>query len=132
MLFLKEAFEKHDCFFITYSSARTESLGFRNYLMGNIGKNPLRMSKAFISVSGILIRERPDAILSTGSEIAIPAIIIGKLLGIRTVFIESWCRVRSRSFTGRVVYFFSDVFLVQWPQLCDAYGRKAKYAGSIQ
>lgn len=131
MLLLKEAFEKYDCFFMTYASARTESLGYRKYLIENIGMSPLRMLKAFISVISILIRERPDAIISTGAEIAIPTFVIGKLLGAKTIFIESWARTSSKSGTGRIVYHFSDTFFVQWESLLDKYGKKAVYAGGM-
>lgn len=131
MLFLMKAFEGHECFFITYSSERTESMELRRYLLDNIGKNPIRMSKSFISILGILIREQPNAVVSTGSEIAIPAIILGKLLGMKTIFIESWCRVRTKSYTGKVVYLLSDLFLVQWPQLVEQYGRRAKFEGAV-
>lgn len=118
-------------FFVSYKSVRTRSLPFRKYLIGNIGKNPIRMIVAFLLITRIVFSEKPRALVSTGAEIAIPSFIVCKLLGIETIFIESCCRVRTKSMTGRIVYPLSDVFLVQWPQLCDAYGENAKYAGSI-
>lgn len=130
ILQLKEAFEEHETFFITYDSARTRELE-RKYLLRNIGENPLLMARAFVSIFRILRKEKPKLIISTGAEIAIPAFYLAKLFRIRTIFIESWTRVVQPTGTGRIVYPVSDVFLVQWERLLPRYGKKAKYEGAI-
>ena len=130
MLRLMEAFEGHETFFATYDSARTRELE-RKYLLKNIGRSPWRMLTAGFAAFRILLREKPDLVVSTGSEIAIPFFYIARLLRVRTLFIESWTRVIEPSGTGRLVYPASDVFLVQWPALLDKYGRKARYEGGI-
>jgi len=89
------------------------------------------MLMAFLRLALILSRERPYALISTGSEIAIPAFILGKLLRIRLVFVESLCRITKPSGTGLLVYPLSDAFYVQWPQLRHRYGRKARYEGAV-
>jgi beta-1,4-N-acetylglucosaminyltransferase len=131
MLQLMEAFEGNSIFFITYDSPRTLDLCYKKYLLRNIGTSFSKMAVAFYETVRILLKEKPDIIVSTGSEIAIPAFYIAKLFRIKTVFIESWCRVNIPSGTGKLVYSISDVFLVQWPQLLEAYGPKAKYIGAI-
>lgn len=131
MLYLMDAFEGHDVFFITYENFRTHKLDYNKYLLENIGTNPFLMIKAFWRIFRILRKEKPDLIISTGAEVAIPAFILGKLMRIKTVFIESWCRVKNKSATGNLIYHFSDDFLVQWPQLLEVYGNKAKYKGGV-
>ena len=131
LLYLMDAFKGHDVFFITYDSLRTRQLPYKKYLLENIGTNPVKMLKAFFQIGRILAKEKPKVIISTGSEIAIPAFIIAKILGIKTIFIESWCRVKTKSGTGKIVYYLSDLFLVQWPQLLKLYGSKAKYVGAV-
>jgi beta-1,4-N-acetylglucosaminyltransferase len=131
LLELKEAFNGHDVFFVTYEDERTKTLPFRAYRTANIGTSIRVMASSSVFILKILMKERPAMVISTGSEIAIPAIFFAKLMGIKTVFIESVCRVSSKSGTGKLVYWFSDVFLVQWPQLRDQYGRRAQYHGSI-
>ncbi|MGE5223691.1 MAG: PssD/Cps14F family polysaccharide biosynthesis glycosyltransferase [Omnitrophica WOR_2 bacterium] len=128
-----DAFQGHQIFFATYHSAREADVRqiAPAYFINNIGKNYWRMIKASFWALKILLRERPDAILSLGSEIAIPFFYLGKLLRIRTIFIESWCRVDSLSGTGRWVYPVADVFLVQWPELLSACGPKARYEGAV-
>ena len=131
MLQLKEAFEGHETFFITYDSPRTRALMERKYLLRNIGTNPLVMAQAFLSTLRILLKERPRLIVSTGSEIAIPAFYLAKVLRIKTIFIESWTRVDRPTGTGKIVYPVSDLFLVQWERLLSKYGKKARYEGAI-
>jgi len=130
ILRLGEAFEGHDTFFITYDSKRTQGLEHK-YLLRNIGTNPLIMAQAFISILRILLREKPQLIVSTGSEIAIPAFYLAKILRIKTIFIESWTRVNRPTGTGKIVYPLSDLFLVQWERLLSKYGKKARYEGAI-
>jgi UDP-N-acetylglucosamine:LPS N-acetylglucosamine transferase len=125
-----EAFEGHETFFVTYDSARTRELQHK-YLLKNIGKSPLRMASAAFSILKILCKEKPDLIVSTGSEIAIPAFYLAKLFRIKTIFIESWTRVVQPTGTGRIVYPISDVFLVQWERLFARYGKKAKCEGGV-
>lgn len=130
ILHLRDAFEGHDTFYITYNSPRTRELDHK-YLLRNIGTNPILMGCAFVSIFMILIKERPRLIVSTGAEIAIPAFYIAKVLGIKTIFIESWTRVYHPTGTGKLVYPVSDIFLVQWERLLLKYGKKARYEGAI-
>ncbi len=130
VLYIMEAFEGHETFFVTYDSVRTRQLD-RRYLLDNIGKNPWKMATAAVRILRILRNERPDVIVSTGSEIAIPAFYLAKLLRVKTIFIETWTRVEQPTGTGRLVYPVADVFLVQWERLLSKYGKKARYEGAI-
>ena len=48
----------------------------------------------------------------------------------RTIFIESWARVKTLSLSGRLLRPLVDRFLVQWPQLADRSG-SAEYVGAL-
>jgi beta-1,4-N-acetylglucosaminyltransferase len=78
----------------------------------------------------VLRSERPDLILTTGAGVAAPFIWIGKLLGIRSVYIDSVTRISEISLTARLVYPFVDRLLVQWEELTKLYP-KAEYRGRI-
>lgn len=130
ILKLMDAFKGHDVFFITYKGMRAKDLG-KKYTLKNFGRNPLRFLISIPTVIQILLKEKPDIVISTGSEIAIPVFYIAWILGIRTMFIESLCRVKEPSMTGKIVYPISGVFLVQWKQLLDKFGKKAQYWGNV-
>jgi beta-1,4-N-acetylglucosaminyltransferase len=133
MMMLSKAFEGHECFLVTCRCARTESLAARErvYFVPNVGTSLWLMALTFLQAFRILLRERPQVVISTGAEIAIPFSWLGKLFGARIVFIESWSRIRTRSGTGPLVYPVVDLFLVQWPALLKEYGSKARYEGGL-
>lgn len=78
----------------------------------------------------LLRRERPEAILSTGAGLAVPFFLVGKLLGVRLVYVESVTRTETISLSGRLVYRIADRFFVQWPQAAERL-RRAEYAGGV-
>ena len=131
ILFIMDAFKGHDVFFISYESVRTKQLKYKKYLIENIGKSYLKMIKTFFQTFKIYIKEKPNMIVSTGPEIAIPTTVIAKLMNIKTVYIDSWCRVKTKSGTGKILYYISDYFLVQWPEMAEKYGKKARYEGAV-
>lgn len=127
LLELADAYARHETFFITYDAPRTRALAGSKYLLRNIGFNGVLMAIATVQIFFILLRERPRVILSTGAEIAVPAFYLACLLGIRTIFVETWTRVRSPTLAGRWVYPVASAFFVQWPELLSCYGPKAQY-----
>ncbi len=80
----------------------------------------------------LVFRLRPDVVFCVGTCLAIPLFFWGRLIGAKTVFVESITRVTRMSMTGRLVLFFrlSDRFYVQWPQLGRAY-RRTLYRGNV-
>ena len=132
-LALLPAFAGHELVFATYHSARAAEVRALApaYFTNNIGTSAWRMALACPWAWNILRRERPDAVVSLGAEIALPFLYAGRLLGIRTLFIESWCRIEGLSLTGRLVYPVVDAFYVQWPQLLRACGPKAQFFGAV-
>ncbi len=78
----------------------------------------------------ILARNRPDAVISAGPSVAVPALYVAKLLGIRVIHIETAARVRTVSVSGRLAYRVADLYVVQWPQLTERLPG-AVYAGRL-
>ncbi|ODG93165.1 polysaccharide biosynthesis protein [Gottfriedia luciferensis] len=78
----------------------------------------------------VLIKRKPDVIISTGALVTLPLCLVGKIFGKKIVFIESFSKVNSPTLTGRIVYKFADLFIVQWEDMKKVYP-KAKYGGGI-
>lgn len=133
MKMLLPAFEGHDYCLVTYRCVRTEALASkeRAHLIPFIGTNLLRMAWAFLKAFDIILKERADVVITTGAEISIPFCWVGKLLSARIVFIETWSRLHTRSFSGPMVYPVADLFLVQWPSMLELYGPKARCEGGV-
>lgn len=78
----------------------------------------------------ILRRYRPDVLLSTGAGPIVPFALIGKLFGIRIIYVETLTRVSRPSLTGKVMYRLADVFVYQWPDLRRFFPRGI-YGGTL-
>lgn len=71
----------------------------------------------------VVFWEKPDLLLCNGPGTCIPICLAAfalKVAGLRhvtMVFVESICRVKTLSLSGKIMYHFADHFLVQWKQL---------------
>ena len=70
---------------------------------------------------GVLRKEKPDLIISTGAAVAVPFFYIGKLLNCKTIFVEIFDRIDSPTMTGRLVYPVADRVVVQWEEMKKVY-----------
>jgi beta-1,4-N-acetylglucosaminyltransferase len=128
-----DAFEGHDIFFVTHHSSRDDDLEkiAKAFFCKGINANPIRLLLTFPWAFRIITKEKPDLIFSPGAEISLPFFFWGILFKIKTIYLESWCRVNNLSWTGKLVYPFVDAFYVQWPQLLEICGPKARYFGAV-
>lgn len=78
----------------------------------------------------ILIKFRPDVIVTTGSHTAVPFCYLGKLLRAKVIFILSFCRLDSRAKSADLVHPIADLFFVQWQQMQKVY-KNSTYVGPI-
>ena len=130
---LKEAWGQHDRFWVTFDKidARTLLKDERVVWAHHpTNRNLMNLFRNLRLAWNLLRRERPDAVISTGAGVGVPFIWMGRLLGIRTVFIESITFIRRPSLSGRLVYPVVDRDMVQWPELA-ARCRKAIYKGRV-
>lgn len=74
---------------------------------------------------------RPKVIISTGSDIAVPLMLWGKMHGAKTVFIETRARVYGKTITGKILTPIADKIIVQWPEMLKVYKGKAEYYGVL-
>ena len=77
----------------------------------------------------IFIKERPSTIISTGAAPGVIALLLGKALGIKTIWIDSIANVQVLSRSGRMVKSRVDIVLTQWQPLSD--GDVILYQGSV-
>ncbi|MEE4298339.1 MAG: hypothetical protein V2J24_02755 [Pseudomonadales bacterium] len=82
-----------------------------------------------LRLSWIILRVRPDAIVSTGASCGYVAIRIGRVLGCRTLFIDSVANAEQLSLSGQLATRHADMMLTQWPHLARDEG--PRYLGSV-
>jgi UDP-N-acetylglucosamine:LPS N-acetylglucosamine transferase len=123
---LRKIEREYDCFLVTEKSGY-EDLAFcdRRYHVMQMNRRqpgfPFKFLLLFLQAFWILAKEKPEFLVTTGALIAYPFCIIGKFMGAKIIYVESYARVCHPSLTGRLLYNFSDLFVVQWSDMLRLY-----------
>ncbi len=120
-----------DCFHVTYRSEHASPApGVRVLHLCHPRRSPFRFLVNAIQALVVVVRERPRLVISTGADVTLAVLVWGKLFGARVVFIETGGSLEP-SLTGRLVYPFADLFVVQWPQKLDRFPRAVLAEGLL-
>jgi UDP-N-acetylglucosamine:LPS N-acetylglucosamine transferase len=90
---------------------------------------PVRNIRCLIQILTILLRERPAVIISTGAAPGVIGLIIGKILGAKTIWIDSIANYEQLSLSGRMAGRFADLWITQWNRHARING--PHYFGSV-
>ncbi len=93
-------------------------------------RNPINLTINFVQSLWLFLWQRPSVVISTGADTAIPTCLIAKFFGKKIIFIESFCRIKEPSLSGKIMYKKANLFLAQWPEN-KKFFPKAEYAGSV-
>ena len=132
MLALKPAWGDLESRWVTLEAADTKFLldpEARVFAHGPAARNIPNLFRNLRLAWKIVRAYKPDVILSTGAALAVPFFVVGRALGIRLVYVESFTRVHRPALAGRLVYPLTGAFFVQWP--ANSHHRRAIYAGSV-
>ncbi|WP_194774711.1 PssD/Cps14F family polysaccharide biosynthesis glycosyltransferase [Pararhodonellum marinum] len=136
---LKELFERYNYLLVTEDTPATHPLS-NTYKVRFLKPRPDGKKRTFAFYRSILsnfirsfkiiLEHKPHVIITTGSHTAVPLCILGKLFGIKIVWILSFARINSKAASANLIYPIANEFIVQWPQMKSHY-KKATYLGSI-
>lgn len=131
VLQLKPIYEAYPHFYVLNDQLLLpEELAGRTYFIKHSERDLLCIWNVFEALR-IFLRERPTHIISAGAGLAVPLAFVGRLLGAKVMFIETFAAIRKPTLTGRLMYRgLANRFLFQWTQLQQHYP-KAQYAGPI-
>lgn len=107
----------------TLSGYRADVAPARFYVVRDASRwNKLRLIQSALQMLRIMLKERPEVIISTGAAPGFLAVRIGKLFGARTIWLDSIANVEQLSMAGQKAGRFADLWLTQWPHLGSADG----------
>ncbi len=135
LLMLKPLMEKYDRFVVTENTFyNTTVKGEKMYYMHQVNRKeklfPFWMILNAFKALGIMIKERPNVVITTGVLAMIPLCVFVKLTGGKLIYIESFAKVTSATETGKLMYRIADQFYVQWEPMKKIYP-KAIFLGGI-
>jgi len=133
LLKISESWNGYDTFCVTTSNSVRSALQRygKVYVVGECNReHPLRVIAVLIRCLKVVLRKRPDVVISTGAAAGCIICFLCKLLGAKIVWIDSITNVERISLSGRLVRPIADLFLVQWPELSNE-RYNIEYAGEV-
>lgn len=114
----------------TDASASDLSEGARLHMFPDANKDtPVRLLFCLIKLAWIVFRLRPEVVVSTGAAGGFLAIRLARLIGARTMFIDSIANARELSISARLSIGVADRVLSQWPGVAGL--TDAEYRGAV-
>lgn len=119
---LKKLENDHDIFWVTEKTEYTEKADY--FLLQTGLKDKKYKSKTFknlITSIKIWRKEKPDFVISTGTMVALPMLLLAKLHRKKIIYIETFARVYDGTKAGKLMYKYADLFIYQWEPLAEIY-----------
>lgn len=128
---LLPAFKGFDVAYVsTFDHYITQVPDHRYYVVPNASRFELKgfLPGAWRALK-ILLRERPDAIVTTGSAPMLVFLLLGRLMGARTLWVDSLANPERMSSSGKLARHIAHQTVSQWPEIAKTEG--LNYWGSV-
>jgi len=128
---IQESFNHHNTHFITtmdgYESMHDKDI---SVVHDSSRKQKIKLIVMTIQLAKIIVMFRPHVVITTGAAPGLVAILLGKLTGSKTIWVDSIANVCSLSLSGKIALKISDMTLTQWKHLVGD-NSKLKYWGRV-
>lgn len=131
MMLLRSVLSGHEVVYVTTNRDLVTRAGIdRAYVVSDCNRNtPWQSVLTFLKIGKAVLRERPDCVISTGALPGLFCVLIGRLIGSDTVWLDSVANVEKLSMCGSVAKRLAAVCLTQWEHVSDE--TRPKYAGAL-
>lgn len=82
----------------------------------------LGLIKMFCQVAWLMIKIRPDVVITTGAAPGFAAIVAGRFIGAKTIWLDSIANSETLSTSGHKAKRWAHVWLTQWSHLSTSDG----------
>lgn len=116
---LRPAFEEFDTVYVSMFDSYAEQVaGSRYYVVPDASRFDLKsFLPVFAKAMAIILKERPKAIVTTGSAPMLSFILLGRLIGARTLWVDSIANSERMSTSGRMAKKLAHCVISQWPEV---------------
>jgi hypothetical protein len=131
LLRLRPAFEGCDVTFATVREGYRSTVPGAKFAVVPDGNrwNKTGLVRSFLAIFWLVLRLRPDVVVTTGAAPGYFALRAARLLRIRTVWIDSIANAEVLSLSGQQAGAHADLWLTQWEHLARPDG--PSYHGSV-
>jgi UDP-N-acetylglucosamine:LPS N-acetylglucosamine transferase len=105
--------------------------GHRFYSVADVTRRNMHMLFVLVpQLVGIILKERPDVVVTTGALPGFAALAVAKLLGVRRkIWIDSIANAERLSSSGRQARHVADEWITQWEHLAGPDG--PRFLGAV-
>lgn len=130
-MLLRPMLERFDVSFATTNAelGRREGLPHVHVLTDTNRERPLDALRCVIQAFRIAAKVRPDVVITTGALPGLICLVVGRLRGARTVWIDSVANSEVPSMSGKIARRFVTLWLTQWEHI--ARPGRAEFAGAL-
>lgn len=130
LLRLMPLFNMNDVSFVSTKPSLKETVeGHKYFLVPDANRNnKTDLIKCCLSIGAKIVVSRPKVIVTTGAAPGLFGIFIGKILGVKTIWIDSIANVEKLSLSGKIASKIADRVYTQWEHLATP---KIIFAGNI-
>lgn len=101
------------------------------YVIGECNRHhPFKALRSVFRSFRVVLKERPDAVVTTGSMPLMMFCAFAKLFGAKIVWIDSIANIETLSMSGRMASRFADLVISQWPDVAKKYNN-VEYVGTL-
>lgn len=130
LLRLQPAFDGHELIYMSTLDSYAKSFkGYQYYTVPDFSQwNVYRIPWAAYKMYQLMAKIQPDVVVTSGAAPGVLALFLAKLMGRKTIWVESLCHAEKVSISGKMCALFADRVYTQWEHLA---GRNIVYAGNI-
>ena len=118
------AFEKCDVTFVTvHDSYRSQVPNHNFYVINDASRwNKFGLIAVAARLAWIVWKIKPDVVVSTGAAPGYLALRLARMIGAKTIWLDSIANVEELSLSGLKIGRYADLWLTQWPHLAAPAG----------
>lgn len=129
---LRATWDKYDRFWVTFDKPDSRSILLNERVYHchfPTNRNLKNLIRNLLVAKKVLLKEKPDVVISSGAAVAVPFFYIAKLMKKKLIYVEVFDRIDSLTLTGKLVYPITDLFIVQWDELAERYPKSVCLGG---
>lgn len=128
---LNAAFQKYDTSYVTTVAKAVSPDGGKVTKLPDMSRStPHRFPLLLVKLIWVFVTFRPDVVVTTGAAPGLVALWIAKVMGMKTIWIDSMANTEAVSLSGRLAKNCSDLWLTQWPEVLPT-DSKLSYFGQV-
>lgn len=127
---LQPAFAGHDVHYLSTNPGLGATVDAPFHVVRDANRwTKWRMVQMSLQVFWLVLKLRPDIVITTGAAPGLAALMFGRVTGARTIWVDSIANSEVVSGSGRAANRVAHVCLTQWERLAD--GQDFQYWGRV-